>query len=350
MTAPTAAATPPVVSIVLPAYNRAGTIAAAIASVLRQTWTDFELIVVDDGSTDGTLAAAARVDDPRLRLVDGRVNRGAAGARNLGAAMAKGCWIAFQDSDDEWLPEKLAKQMARLAEAGEAVAGAYCGLLTLGWLDDAPDARMAVRYVPEPGVAQAEGDILAPLLFDNLISTQTLVVRRDRFEALGGFDGGSAAFEDWDFAIRLAQAGPIAFVDEPLVHQRLSPNSITRDTAAKLAGRIRLVERNRAAFAGHPALLARQYRYIANSCFWEGRDPRAARIWLGRALSTDRGNLRGVSHALRMALRWYGSAGRAVRREGPPALPAAHRNRRSSAPVPAPAGSSVPSRAAPWRG
>ena len=110
--------TPPVtppVSVVIPAYNRAATIGAAIESVLRQTWEDFELVVVDDGSTDGTLEAARRIADPRLRVVAAPHNMGAAGARNLGVAEARGTWIAFQDSDDEWLPEKLAKQMARLA-------------------------------------------------------------------------------------------------------------------------------------------------------------------------------------------------------------------------------------------
>ena len=341
----------PAVSIVIPAYNRAGSIAAAIRSVLRQTWTDFELIVVDDASSDGTLEAAAEVRDPRLRLIAGRSNRGAAAARNLGAAAARGRWIAFQDSDDEWLPEKLEKQMARLegAAAGDFVA-AYCGLLTLGWIDDAPDARLAVRYLPGPAVSPAEGDILGSLLVDNLISTQTLVVRRDLFHALAGFDAGSPAYIDWDLAIRLAQHGPIAFVDEPLVHQRFSANSITRDAAAKLAGRTRLVVRNRAAFARHPGLLARQYRYIANGCFWEGRDPAAARAWLGRALRADPASPRSLSQALRMALGWSGRAGLALRRERPPAPPAAPRNRRSSVAAPPRAGSSAPSRAAPSRG
>jgi glycosyltransferase involved in cell wall biosynthesis len=338
----------PAVSIVLPAYNRAGSIGAAIASVLRQTWTDFELIVVDDGSEDGTLDAAARIRDPRLRLIAGQNNLGAAAARNRGAAEARADWIAFQDSDDEWLPEKLEKQMARLA--GTRDAAAYCGLLTLGWLDDAPGDRLAVRYVPGPAATPAEGDILAPLLVDNMIGTPTLVVRRDRFEALGGFDCGSAAFEDWDFAIRLAQSGRVAFVDEPLVHQRFSPNSITRDTAAKRAGRIRLVERNRAAFARHPALLARQYRQIANSCFWEGHDPAAAHAWLARALRAAPASPRNLRLALRMGLRWYGRAGLALRRERRAAPPAGHRNRRSSAAVPSRAGPSAPSRAAPSRG
>ena len=166
-----------------------------------------------------------------------------------------------------------------------------------------------MRYLPGPAATPAEGDILTPLLTDNMISTQTLVVRRDRFHDLGGFDPGTTPIEDWDFAIRLAEAGPIAFVDEPLVHQRFSPNSITRDTAAKLAGRIRLVERNRAAFARHPALLARQYRYIANSFFWERRDRGEARRWLGRALGPTRTR---AAWPMRCAWRCAGSAAAAT--------------------------------------
>src|SRR5687768_12507449 len=91
----------PLVSVVIPAYNREASIVAAIESVLAQSWRDFELLVVDDGSKDGTLAAARSVADPRLRVIAAPKNLGAAGARNLGAAEARGDWIAFQDSDDE---------------------------------------------------------------------------------------------------------------------------------------------------------------------------------------------------------------------------------------------------------
>ena len=199
----------PQVSVVIPAYNRAATIAAAIESVLRQTWGDFELIVVDDGSTDGTLAAAAEVEDPRVRLVANPRNMGAAGARNTGVAEARGTWVAFQDSDDEWLPGKLEKQMARLA-ANPDFVGAYCGLLTVGGLDARPGERTELRYVPDPSVKPAEGDILEPLLERNMISTQTLVVRRDIFLALGCFDEATTPIEDWDFALRLAHRGSIA--------------------------------------------------------------------------------------------------------------------------------------------
>jgi glycosyltransferase involved in cell wall biosynthesis len=281
---PTPPAAAPLVSVVIPAYNRAATIAAAIESVLRQTWGDFELIVVDDASTDGTAAAAAQVEDPRVRLIANPRNLGAAGARNAGVAEARGTWIAFQDSDDEWLPGKLEKQMARLA-ANPDFLGAYCGLLTVGGLDARPGERTELRYVPDPSVKPAEGDIVEPLLERNMISTQTLVVRRDIFLALGGFDDTTTPIEDWDFALRLAARGPIAFVDEPLVHQRFSPNSISRWARRRRESRQRLVAKNMHLFASRPHLLARQY-YILASDHRRAGDLAAARRYLALARAT----------------------------------------------------------------
>lgn len=296
------ARTPPV-SVVIPAYNRAATIGTAIESVLRQTWEDFELVVVDDGSTDGTLEAARRITDPRLRVVAAPRNLGAAGARNLGVAEARGTWIAFQDSDDEWLPEKLAKQMARLATPapGRADWGAcYCGLLTVGGLDARPGERTRLRYLPDPSVTPAEGNIIEPLLVRNMISTQTLVVRRDIFLALGCFDEAMTAIEDWDFALRLAHHGPIAFVDEPLVHQRFSPNSITRGTRRQRESREHLVRKNIDLFASRPSLLARQY-YILASDNRKAGDLAAARRFLALALRTHPASPRPWAMSLYMA-------------------------------------------------
>ena len=183
--APPPPATPPV-SVVIPAYNRAATIGAAIDSVLRQTWTDFELVVVDNGSTDGTLEAARAVTDPRLRVVAAPRNLGAAGARNLGVAEARGTWIAFQDSDDEWMPQKLEKQMARIAALGPSCVGGYCGMTIVG----SPLARTSgvppERYFPEGSLGAREGDILNSLLNVSLISTQTLIARRDVLQQVGG--------------------------------------------------------------------------------------------------------------------------------------------------------------------
>ena len=111
----------PAISVVMPSYNRESTIRAAAESVLRQTWQDFELIVVDDGSSDATVAALRAIDDPRLRILPQEVNRGVSAARNVGIDAARAPWVAFQDSDDEWLPEKLALQMARIEAMGDGL-------------------------------------------------------------------------------------------------------------------------------------------------------------------------------------------------------------------------------------
>ena len=128
-----------------------------------------------------------------------------------------------------------------------------------------------------------EGDILEPLLAHNMISTQTLVVRRDLFLELGCFDEATTPIEDWDFVLRLAARGPIAFVDEPLVHQRFSPNSITRGAARRLrlaaaAGRRRTWPSSRAA----RDLLARQYYILAGDSRTAG-DLAEARRYLALA-------------------------------------------------------------------
>ena len=293
--------------MVIPAYNRAASIGAAITSVLRQTWADFELIVVDDGSTDDTLAEARTIEDPRLRVIAAPHNMGAAGARNLGVEEARGTWIAFQDSDDEWLPEKLEKQMARLATSpvwsgdGEGDwGGCYCGLLTVGDLDARPGARTRLTYTPDPDTAAVEGDILVPLLERNLISTQTLVVRRDLFLALGRFDEDTTPIEDWDFVIRLAARGPIAFVDAPLVHQHFSPNSITRGVERRLVSQKRVVEKNIALYEAHPAVLARQY-YILAGINRQAGHLAEARDYLARSRRLQPASLRSWGMSLYVA-------------------------------------------------
>ena len=272
----------PAVSVVLPAYNRAGTIGAAIASVLRQSWTDFELLVVDDGSTDGTAEAAKAQIDPRVAVLATPRNLGAAGARNHGIAAARAPWVAFQDSDDEWLPEKLARQMARLLEPGAPWIAAYCGMIIVGALETRPGARTAVRYIPDASIGTPEGDILPEASRTSFISTQMLVVRRAELEAVGGFDENLRALEDWELVLRLAARGPFAFIDEPLVLQRFSVNSITRDRARLARARAGIIAKHRALFGRDPAVLAQHYRTLASEHRRLG-DVAAARTELAEA-------------------------------------------------------------------
>ena len=280
---------PPLVSVVLPAYNRAGTIRGAIESVLRQSFTDFELIVVDDCSTDATAAEVAKIVDPRIRLIRHAENRGASAARNTGIGEARGPWVAFQDSDDEWLPLKLEKQMARLTAPGAEYVAAYCGMLILG----APEAgrRPVISYMPRPDLARIEGDILPTLIRTSIVSTQTLVVRRDLLTEIGGFDEAMPALIDWECMLRLAPLGTIACVDEPLVLQRFSANSITLDTRRRAAARDRAVEKHRTILERDPSALARLYYIVAGEHRITG-NPAAARRALAKARTLDPGNPR----------------------------------------------------------
>lgn len=274
----------PRVSVVIPAYNRAGSITRAMESVLGQSFTDLELLVVDDASRDATVDIASRISDPRVRIMRNLINLGAAGARNIGVAAARGEWVAFQDSDDEWLPQKLARQLDAI---DESVIAVYCQLLTLGGLD----GRETRRHTPDHSVTPLAGMILPSLLRTNLISTQTLVVRRRIFERLDGFDVDTTPIEDWEFALRLCQLGPIAFVDAPLVRQRFSANSITRDTRRRLAAHARVLEKHADLWQAHPALLARQYYILAGGHRRLG-DWGQSRRYLALARRTDPGNPR----------------------------------------------------------
>lgn len=295
------------VSVVIPAFNRASSIRLAAESVLRQSWTDFELLVVDDGSTDGTRDAVRAIDDPRLRLIECARNAGASVARNVGLAEARGDWVAFQDSDDEWLPLKLEKQMGRLLAPGADYVAAYCGMLVLGRVGIAygvgpgtPENRIRVRYFPVQEETEIEGDLVTPLLRRSLISTQTLVARRDRLAEIGGFDPAFQSQIDWDCVLRLAVLGPIACVDEPLVIQRFSDNSITRDRGRRLASQIRFAEKHRALLEPHPRIHAQHHYGIASTRRLEG-DLAGARASLARARALDPGNPRIWAMSLRLA-------------------------------------------------
>ena len=276
---------PPAVSVVLPTYNRERSILAAVNSVLAQTFADFELIVVDDCSTDRTSEILRAISDPRLRIVAHEVNTGGSAARNTGVAAARAPLVAFQDSDDEWFPTKLAKQVAALRAAGEDHVGCYCGMIVL----NAPltpvggAGRPTVRYVPGAGAAPPEGDILEALLAHSFISTQTFLARRSVLERIEGFDPDLAALQDWDCVLRVARLGKIALVDEPLVLQRFSPDSLSRSWRNRLASRKRIIEKNHDLLKSRPHVLADHCHTIAGAHYVLG-EHRESRTWLLKAL------------------------------------------------------------------
>lgn len=249
----------PEVSVIIPTFNRASSIRAAVESVLRQTFRNFEIIIVDDGSSDDTLISLADVKDPRVRIIQHRTNLGVSAARNTGIIKSRGHWIAFQDSDDEWFPLKLEKQMRRMSACNTSAC--YCSLLS--FTPSKAEGRLgatSARITPGQDIYPLEGDISISLLKNNFISTQTLIVERSIIDSLEGFDTNLHALEDWDLVIRIAEITSFSFVDEPLVLQHFSANSITLDVEKWPRARERLIEKHRRIFSNHAPYLIQHYR------------------------------------------------------------------------------------------
>lgn len=225
----------PFVSVVIPTYNRLHSLPRAVESVLRQTFDDFELIVVDDCSKDGTIAYLESIGDPRLRIIRHEVNGGANAARNTGVRAARAEWVAFQDSDDEWLVTKLARQVDLVRSLDPQEYGAnYCGKIVYG-RDLASHGPRRAFYMPALSRKTVEGDLTAELLQHAIISTQTLMVRKALLDQVGGFDEKLRIGQDWELTVRLSRVTKIGFVEEPLVMTFVMDDSISlkRVNAAK---------------------------------------------------------------------------------------------------------------------
>ncbi len=286
----------PRVSVVIAAYNREDSVHAAATSVLEQTYPDFELIIVDDGSSVGTIAALEPISDPRLTVIATGENRGVSAARNRGIEAARGHWVAFHDSDDIWRPEKLAKQMADLDAPGADFVAGYCGMEIEG---TGAEKAGPPRYVPDPAIPHRSGAIMPSLISQSFISTQTLIMRRDLLERHGGFDEDLKALVDWELMLGIAPEGPVALVDEPLVLQRFSDNSITRNSARRVAARAHLVEKHGSLIAKYDGALAGHFHAIAGGYRMAG-DLDLARAYAAKAIAAAPLNWRYRAAAVRL--------------------------------------------------
>jgi len=209
----------PRVSIVIPTYNRSAIVRRAIDSVMAQTFTDLEVIVVDDGSTDDTRAALAGYPE-RVRAVY-QENAGPAAARNHGMRLARGEYIGFLDSDDVYLPTNVEAHVRRFAETPEAGL-VYCGLEVLD-----KDGRHVKEILPDP---RDRGIVLDRLIRYNFITSSTVLMRRAAMEAAGTMSTSLWFAEDWYYWLRVALRFPIEFVDQVLVRYQRSAISLSHGT------------------------------------------------------------------------------------------------------------------------
>jgi len=230
---PAAIASAPKFSVIIPTFNRASLVLDAIESVLAQSYSNFEIILVDDGSTDDTLQRLRRITDRRLTVVT-VPHAGVSAARNAGLAMASGALISFLDSDDLWMPDKLASEVDFLIRHPEVG-------VVFGDLEKYEGARHIASFMRTTDVfskrlssARTNGFILRPremyldLLQEVAVKTPAMTVRRDVLEAVGGFNELWTSSEDWELLLRLARVTSFGYIDRPLAVIRISPDSLHR--------------------------------------------------------------------------------------------------------------------------
>lgn len=244
-TPPTAADggnTAPTVSVVIPTYNRAEAVRRAVDSVLAQTLDDLEVIVVDDASTDSVCDTVEGYDDPRLRLFRHETNRGGSAARNTGIEHARGEYVAFLDSDDEWHPEKLERQVDCLRSRSAEWVAAYCGFERVrhGEYRRVRELLSSVVSPHERVGLEGGAELIDDSLLLNGVSTggmSTVIATREVVEAMGGFDASFERRQDWEFRLRLLRHGRLACVDEVLVYKHQSGGGPAAETVERASWR-----------------------------------------------------------------------------------------------------------------
>lgn len=251
------------VSVIIPTYNRVKLLNNSVASVLSQTYRDFELLVIDDCSTDNTSDFLSNIADRRVRCIKNTSNKGITATRNIALSNANGKYIAFLDDDDEWMPDKLEKQINLMENSSKGLGCIYTGCN----LVDAEDNRFNQTTVPHYRIR-----ILNELLLENFIITSSTLIKADCFETVGMFDESMPFAEDYDMWIRIAQAFDFDFVRSPLVNYRIHRNSISFNNSATITGLERLLTKheklflkNKKAYSNHLLRIGVAYCYTGNT-------------------------------------------------------------------------------------
>ena len=275
----------PTISVVIPTYNAERTIVDTITSVQKQTFSDFEIIVIDDGSKDKTVERLNTIKDSRLKVFPYE-NGGVSVARNRGLAQATGEYISFLDHDDLWTPDKLELQLAALQQNPEAGV-AYSWTYKMSEKGDSFSPAKKVFY---------EGNVYPDLLVYNFIDNgSNILIRKQALESSGGFNPTLAYCADWDFYLRLATHWPFVLVPKPQVFYRQSSGSMSSKITLLENESLALLEK---AFQEAPTelqslknqSLANVYRYCGKLYLQRGTDKAGGinhaiqRFWIASCL------------------------------------------------------------------
>jgi glycosyltransferase involved in cell wall biosynthesis len=258
----------PRVSVIITTHNRAGLLRNAVASVLAQSFQDFEIIIVDDASSDATQAVIANCSEARIRYLRHAKNRGEAACRNTGVDHATGDYIAFLDDDDTWLPEKLAMQVEALDRCRPRVGGIYTGYHRV----DIETGQIMATIA-----AEKRGNIYGDLRAQNWVgSPSAVLLRRECFNKVGRFDEKIKFGVDYDMWIRISRLYDFEIINEPLLRYAVHPHRLSTDTPTMLDGKVAQLAKYADYFAGDRRaygryLLSLGVLYCYNRKLAEGR-------------------------------------------------------------------------------
>ncbi len=245
----------PTVSIIIPTYNRKNLLLEALGSVFSQTYRDYEVIVVDDGSTDGTGAALEGLG-ARIHYMY-QENAGEARARNRGLSVARGEIVAFLDSDDVWKPELLDAELAILGGHSE-VALVCARSLTAG--------EPSEKLISEKEILT--GDLFSQLFQTNFVNNSTVVARRQRLEQAGGFDEGYLTYYDYDLWLKIARQHALAYVNRYLVTCGRQADNLSKSRTRSREAILEILRKNYDPSRIDPAAYQRR---LADCCLTVGR-------------------------------------------------------------------------------
>ncbi|MFC6838477.1 glycosyltransferase family 2 protein [Halomarina ordinaria] len=226
----------PLVSVVVPTYNRSGAVTGAVESALDQTYSNLEVVVVDDGSTDDTRAVLDdyAADRERVRVVHSATNEGIPAARNRGLAAARGEYVCPLDDDDRWHPAKVERQVAAL----DSLDDDYWGVYTHGRIVDR-EGRLEARVESD-----AAGDVYPDVLVEmSILPHSGHMARATCLEAVGGYDDGFDVACDWDLTVRLCRRWKVALLPEVLVERTHGGDNVTGDPGYDVRARALVAEK-----------------------------------------------------------------------------------------------------------
>ncbi|MDI3476345.1 MAG: hypothetical protein PWQ79_2097 [Thermococcaceae archaeon] len=225
----------PAVSVIIPTHNRANLLERAIRSVLAQTFEDFELLVVDDASTDNTPEVVESIEDGRLRYIRLKENSGAPVARNTGIKKSRGKFIAFLDDDDEWLPLRLEVQIKKFEELDRSFGVVYGGFYYVSQ----EGGKILGKNIPK-----FRGDVYLHLLRENFVGSPTLLIRRECFKKAGLFDPFLTSSQDWDMWLRIAKYYKFDYVKEIVAKYYVHGRQISFNLNKYIPGRERFIKKH----------------------------------------------------------------------------------------------------------